>query len=105
MRSSVDLRCYRGWLEEYLSFVAHASSSKNQRSEKAVDKTVKSLEVKLRGRPEAPNWSRGCTLSSRARGDTTDYHGPLQRSLGVGVNWHVFRFKLTSGIPAKGAAR
>jgi hypothetical protein len=36
------------------------------------------LTVKLR----APDWSRGCTISSRARGDTTDFHGPLQRLLG-----------------------
>src|SRR5215469_9796573 len=39
------------------------------------------LTVKLRGRPEAPDWSRGCTLPSRTRGDTTDSHGPLQRLL------------------------
>ena len=39
------------------------------------------LTVKLRGRPEAPDWSRGCILSSRTRGDTTDSHGPLQRLL------------------------
>ena len=37
--------------------------------------------MKLRGRPQAPDWSRGCTLSSRTRGDTTDVHGPLQRLL------------------------
>src|SRR5262249_2059038 len=41
------------------------------------------LTVKLRGRPEAPDWSRGCTLSSRTRGDNTDLHGPLQRLLEV----------------------
>src|SRR5215469_18758935 len=40
-----------------------------------------SLTVKLRGRTEAPDWSRGCTLSSRTRSDTTDSHGPLQRLL------------------------
>ena len=39
------------------------------------------LTVKLRGRPEAPDWSRGCILFSRTRGDTTDVHGPLQRLL------------------------
>ena len=39
--------------------------------------------MKLRGRPEAPDQSRGCTLSSRTRGDTTDFHGPLQRLLGA----------------------
>src|SRR5215469_18829750 len=43
------------------------------------------LTVKLRGRPEAPDWSRGCTLSFRTRGDTTDSHGPLQRLLGDNV--------------------
>ena len=43
---------------------------------------MKSLEVKLRGRPEAPNWNRGCTLSSSTRGDTKAHHGPLQRLLG-----------------------
>src|SRR5215831_2891808 len=44
------------------------------------------LTVKSRGRPEVPNWSRGCTLFSRTRGDTTDVHGPLQRlSDGAGV--------------------
>ena len=37
--------------------------------------------MKLRGRAEAPDWSRGCTLSSSTRGDTTDVHGPLQRLL------------------------
>jgi len=41
------------------------------------------LTVKLRGRATAPDWSRGCTLSSRTRGDTTDSHGPLQRLLGA----------------------
>jgi hypothetical protein len=28
-----------------------------------------------------PNQSRGCTLSSRTRGDTTEPHRPLQRLL------------------------
>jgi len=37
--------------------------------------------VKLRGRPEAPDQSRGRTLSSSTRGDTTDSHGTLQRLL------------------------
>src|ERR1700693_2897660 len=41
------------------------------------------LTVKLRGRAQAPDWSRGCTLFSRTRGDTTDSHGPLQRLLEV----------------------
>jgi hypothetical protein len=39
------------------------------------------LTVKLRGRAPAPGWSRGCTLSSSTRGDTTDSHGTLQRLL------------------------
>jgi hypothetical protein len=37
--------------------------------------------VKLRGRLTTPNQSRGRTISSRARGDTTVVHGPLQRLL------------------------
>ena len=37
--------------------------------------------MKLRGRAMTRDWSRGCTLSSRARGDTTDFHEPLQRLL------------------------
>src|SRR4029077_4586035 len=40
-----------------------------------------SLTVKLRGRAQAPKQSRGCTMSSRTRGDTTESHGPLQRWL------------------------
>ena len=43
------------------------------------------LTVKLRGRAQAPGWSRGCTLSSPTRGDTTDSHGPLQRLLAAAV--------------------
>jgi hypothetical protein len=39
------------------------------------------LTVKLSGRARAPDWSRGRTLSSRARGDTADCHSPLQRWL------------------------
>ena len=35
----------------------------------------------VEGRPEAPDWSRGCTLLFCTRGDTTDFHGPLQRLL------------------------
>jgi len=37
--------------------------------------------VKLSGRTQAPDWSRGCTLSFSTQGDTTDFHGPLQRLL------------------------
>jgi hypothetical protein len=40
-----------------------------------------SLTDELRGRPEAPDGSAGRTISSRARGDTTERHGPLQRLL------------------------
>ena len=43
------------------------------------------LTVKLRGRAEASAWRRGRTLSSSARGDTTEHHGPLQRLLEVTV--------------------
>src|ERR1700740_719357 len=39
------------------------------------------LTVKLSGRAEAPDWSRGRILSSCARGDTIELHGPLQRLL------------------------
>jgi hypothetical protein len=41
------------------------------------------LTVKLRGREKEPGQSRGRTLSSRARGDTTEPHGTLQRLLEV----------------------
>jgi hypothetical protein len=47
------------------------------------------LTVKLRGRAEAPDQSRGCTLFSRTRGGTTESHGPLQRLLGVGTTGKV----------------
>jgi len=56
-------------------------NSNPQRRDDVSNAFVKRLTVKLRGRPEAPNWSRGCILSSRTRGDTTDSHGPLQRLL------------------------
>jgi len=36
----------------------------------------------LAGRVMPPNWSGGCTTSPSTRGDTTDFHGPLQRLLG-----------------------
>ena len=48
--------------------------------------TRRPLTVKLRGRTEAPDWSRGRTISSRARGDATEPHGTLQRLLGVRIN-------------------
>src|SRR6185437_10944144 len=41
------------------------------------------LTVKLRGRTQPPHWSRGCTLSSSARGETTEPHATLQRLLGA----------------------
>jgi hypothetical protein len=44
---------------------------------------IRLLTDELRGRPEAPDQSRGRTLSSRARGETIDVHGPLQRLLEV----------------------
>jgi hypothetical protein len=44
------------------------------------------LTVKLSGRTQALDWSRGRILSSRARGETAEYHGPLQRLLGVVIN-------------------
>ena len=40
------------------------------------------LTVKLRGRTQVPDWSRGRTLSFRARSYTTALHGPLERLLG-----------------------
>ena len=43
----------------------------------------KRLTVKLSGRTQAPDWNRGCTLSFSTHGDTTDFHGPLQRLLEV----------------------
>jgi hypothetical protein len=39
--------------------------------------------VKLRGRAQAPDRSLGRTVTTRARGGTTDLHGPLQRLLGA----------------------
>src|SRR5271170_3868557 len=48
-----------------------------------MSQTPRRLTVKLRGRAQAPNQSRGCTLSSSTRGDITDSHGPLQRLLEV----------------------
>src|SRR5215475_2385494 len=62
----------------------------------AVGLTRGCLTVKLRGRPEAPDWSRGCILSSRTRGDTADSHGPLQRLLDditarVAIGFHCCR--------------
>jgi len=43
---------------------------------------LRRLTVKLRGRTQAPDWSRRCTISSSTGGDTTAPHGPLQRLLG-----------------------
>ena len=47
-----------------------------------VSRTVP-LTVKLSGRTPASDRSRGRILFSRARGDTTERHGPLQRLLEV----------------------
>src|SRR5512137_2784243 len=45
------------------------------------------LTVKLRGRTEAPDQRRGCTISSSARGaKQTTHHGPLQRLLGCAAS-------------------
>jgi hypothetical protein len=44
------------------------------------------LTDELRGRPEAPDQSRGRTLSFSARGETTERHGPLQRLLDGNAN-------------------
>src|SRR5262249_19183918 len=62
---------------------------------------LRTLTVKLRGRAQVPDWSRGCTLSSRTRGDTTDSHGPLQRLLdgaSEGGSLVVLRRIITSGL-------
>src|SRR6202008_2783207 len=53
------------------------------------------LTVKLSGRAEAPDWSRGRILSSCARGDTIELHGPLQRLL-ERLRWR--QTKLTSSL-------
>jgi hypothetical protein len=43
-------------------------------------------------RAHAPDQSRGCTLLSRTRGDTTESHGPLQRLLdGALLTWRLVR--------------
>ena len=46
------------------------------------------LTVKLSGRTQASDRSRGRILFSRARGDTTERHGPLQRWLEVTLTDH-----------------
>src|SRR5437660_10129066 len=43
------------------------------------------LTVKLRGRVTRADQRRGRILSSRARGDTAAFHGPLTRLLGATV--------------------
>ena len=52
------------------------------------------LTVKLNGRAEAPDWSRGRTMSSGARGETTEHHGPLQRLLAAGDTLEVLGLEL-----------
>jgi hypothetical protein len=43
---------------------------------------MRPLTVKLNGRAEAPDWRRGRTISSRARGaQPPAHHGPFQRWL------------------------
>ena len=49
------------------------------------------LTVKLSGHVRAADWSRGRTLLFRARGDTDDLHGPLQRLLGAGISQKIRR--------------
>jgi hypothetical protein len=49
------------------------------------------LTVKLRGRALPPDLSRGCTLYSSTRGDTTDPHGPLERLLGARASGLTFQ--------------
>ncbi len=58
------------------------------------------LTVKLRGRTEAPDWTRGCTLSFCTRGDTTDSHGPLQRLLGCIVTYAESRRQTSLRAPS-----
>ena len=48
---------------------------------------LRCITVKLRGWPQPPDWSRGRTISSRARGDTTERHGTLQRLLARGAEF------------------
>jgi hypothetical protein len=54
---------------------------------------VRPLTVKLSGRAQAPDWSRGCKLSFCTRGDTSEPHGPLQRLLGARELCKVSRLK------------
>jgi hypothetical protein len=56
------------------------------------------LTVKLRGRAEAPDQSRGCTLSSRTRGETTASHGPLQRLLDALAAESLSKFRADTGL-------
>jgi hypothetical protein len=53
------------------------------RCRKAKPQSHGHLTVKLRGREPALDHSRGRTLASRARGETTASHGTLQRLLGA----------------------
>src|SRR5256885_17229308 len=55
----------------------------NSNPQRRDDVSKTRLTVKLSGRPRGPDWRRGRTISSGARGDTTDVHGPLQRLLDV----------------------
>src|SRR5204862_7993857 len=49
---------------------------------------LRPLTVKLSGRTQASDRSRGRILFSRARGDATERHGPLQRWLEVTLTDH-----------------
>jgi len=53
--------------------------------------------VKLRGRTQTPDWSRGCRMLFRTRGNTTDSHGLLQRLLGVGSRKQLAELVLNNG--------
>jgi hypothetical protein len=66
---------------------------------------IRHLTVKLRGRAEAPDQSRGCTLFSRTRGDTTESHGPLQRLLGIAHPPSSGRIDASHAFTAQGLAQ
>jgi hypothetical protein len=59
-------------------FTAEPNEAGSVNSSRRLSPLSALLTPRLSGRPEAPDWSRGCRLSSRTRGDTTELHGPLQ---------------------------
>lgn len=68
------------WPIRVTQSVLHRSCEQLKEPEikKVVDKTVKSLEVKLRGRPQAHPARRERTIALNARGPRPeDFHGPL----------------------------